>query len=84
MLEGQDAWKIFVDHRPTHIFICQLVGIKTIVQVINNMIFSEFQLPTGGCGGEGVQGQAGRVHAVGNGGEGKAGSRHTCLQVASR
>ena len=90
MLEGQNAWKMFVHHHPSHhqqiIFTCRLedvLGIKTIVKVINNMIFSEFQLPTG-CGGEGVQGHVGRVHAVGGGGEGEAGSRHTCLQVVAR
>ena len=39
------------------------------------------QLPTGGCGGQGVHWHIGRVHGVGSGGEGEAGARDSCLKV---
>ena len=39
------------------------------------------QLPTGGCGGQGVHWHIGRVHGVGSGGEGEVGARDSCLKV---
>ena len=39
------------------------------------------QLPTGGCGGQGVHWHIGRVHGVGSGGEGEVGAGDSGLKV---